>query len=97
MKNQMSNSIVVLPAKEIMERLDFLTQAVIAIVKSKDSGLKSHTEEKLLSKRETAEMLGCSLSTVDNLRRRGELKKVNVGRSVRFNLADIKNYIHNNG
>jgi len=49
--------------------------------------------EKLVSKKEAARLLGCSVSTIDNLRRKGRLELVKVGKSARFRLGDLQSMI----
>lgn len=49
--------------------------------------------EKLISKRDAARLLGCSVSTIDNLRRSGKLELVKVGKSARFRLSDLQSII----
>lgn len=45
--------------------------------------------EKLLSKKEAAQLLSCSTSTIDNYAREGILERFYIGRAVRFRKADV--------
>jgi excisionase family DNA binding protein len=45
------------------------------------------------SKQEAAERLGCSVVTVDKLRRKGELSFHKVGALIKFTEKDIEEYI----
>ena len=49
--------------------------------------------EQLMAKTEVAEMLGVTDRTVDNLKIRGEIHPVHVGRSLRFKRSEILRYI----
>lgn len=49
--------------------------------------------EKLISKKDAARLLGCSVSTIDNLRRRGKLQSIKVGKAARFRLGDLNEII----
>lgn len=53
----------------------------------------SQGSEKLISKRDAARLLGCSVSTIDNLRRKGKLETVKVGKSARFRFGDLQSMI----
>ena len=45
--------------------------------------------DRLITKKEAAELLSCSQSTIDNYRRGGILEAVKLGKSVRFRLGDV--------
>ncbi|MGE5195266.1 MAG: helix-turn-helix domain-containing protein [Deltaproteobacteria bacterium] len=49
--------------------------------------------ETLLTKKEVAERLKVPVRTIDRLRAKEELRVVNVGRQVRFRLADLDPFI----
>jgi len=51
---------------------------------------------KLLSKKETAELLSVSIRTLDRMRSSGELPATKVRGAVRFNPAVIEKYIAKN-
>ncbi len=55
----------------------------------------SQGNEKLISKKDAARLLGCSVSTIDNLRRRGRLETIKVGKAARFRITDLKKMISN--
>lgn len=42
-----------------------------------------------VTKKEAANILSCSISTIDNYRRSGKLNRYNVGSAVRFKRAEI--------
>jgi len=46
-------------------------------------------ENKFLTKKQAAQKLGCSTSTIDNAARAGKLERHYVGRSVRFRLEEV--------
>ena len=46
-------------------------------------------EEKFLDKRATAAILSCSVATVDNMKRAGELPFYRIGSAVRFKLSEV--------
>lgn len=45
---------------------------------------KHPNPNQFLTKKEAAKLLSCSVSTIDNYRRAGKLKRYNIGSSVRF-------------
>jgi len=47
----------------------------------------------LLGKSEAARLLNCSITTIDRLRARGELKSLKVGDVIKFREEDINAYI----
>ncbi len=47
----------------------------------------------ILTKEQVADLLGLRPSTVDDLRRRGELAAIRLGRHRRFLRADIEEYV----
>lgn len=47
----------------------------------------------ILTKEQVADLLGLRPSTVDDLRRRGELAAIRLGRHRRYLLADIEKYV----
>lgn len=47
------------------------------------------TREGLLTKKQAAELLACSTSTVDNYARAGKLKRHYIGKSVRFRREEV--------
>ena len=50
--------------------------------------------ERLLTKRETSELLGVTERTIDNYRREGRLRAVKLGKgAVRFDPVDLRNFI----
>jgi len=46
-------------------------------------------DKEYLTKKEAAKLLSCSVSTIDNYRRAGILKRYNIGSSVRFKKVDV--------
>ena len=52
-----------------------------------------NTPRLLYSKRETAEMMGVSVRTIDNLIAVKELRCIRLGRSVRFRMTDIESFL----
>jgi len=52
------------------------------------------TVEILLRKKEVAQMLACSLRTVDRLASSGRLKRVKVGGCVRFRASEVQSIIN---
>ena len=62
---------------------------------SKSDGERNPAEllQPLMTYREVGEVLGVTDRTVWELVRRGELKNVRVGRSVRVDPTDLRNYI----
>lgn len=53
------------------------------------------TAENLLRKKEVAEMLACSVRTVDRLASSGRLTRVKVGGCVRFRASEVQAIINN--
>jgi len=47
----------------------------------------------LLTRRQAAQWLGVSQSTVDNMARDGRLKPIHIGRSVRFPVAELERFV----
>lgn len=45
--------------------------------------------DRLINKKESARLLGCSQSTIDNYRRAGVLEAVKLGKAVRFRRGDV--------
>ncbi|HBJ37239.1 MAG TPA: DNA-binding protein [Planctomycetaceae bacterium] len=45
----------------------------------------------LLDINEAAELLGCSLSTIERAKKRGEISTVKVGKLIRYRRADLLN------
>lgn len=45
--------------------------------------------DKPLDVHEAAELLGCSVSTIERARKRGEIKSVKVGNLIRYRRADL--------
>ena len=45
--------------------------------------------KQLISKKEAAELLSCSQSTIDNYRRAGVLEALKLGKAVRFRRGDV--------
>lgn len=46
----------------------------------------------MVARREAAQMLSIALPTLDKLRREGRIPCVNLGRAVRFRVADLEEY-----
>ena len=92
----MTGQLVVIPANEFFDRFAELSESVRRIEKTLSIHISEPpAEDRLLNKLQAADMLGCSISTIDNLRRRGEITKVNVGKAVRFKLSEIKAIVEN--
>lgn len=51
--------------------------------------------ERLLTRDEVARYLGISVATVDNYRKKGQLRSVKYGKFLRFRESDIRQYIEN--
>ena len=51
--------------------------------------LTSSEPDPYLTKKEAAKFLSCSVSTIDNYRRAGTLKRYNFGSSVRFKRSEL--------
>jgi excisionase family DNA binding protein len=64
-----------------------------ALLESKDSSRETDEEskevEKLLTKKEAAELLSVSLATVDNYRRNGTIPSYRIGSAVRFKKNEL--------
>ena len=50
---------------------------------------KEQEQETYINKREAASILNCAVSTIDNYRRAGILKRYNLGSAVRFKKSDV--------
>lgn len=46
-------------------------------------------QDRLINKKEAAGLLGCSTSTIDNYRRRGDLPLYRIGSAVRFKSSEV--------
>lgn len=59
--------------------------------------MSKETPLKLLKVKEAADVLGISVSTMNNLYYRGEVRHVRVGkRSVRFKVSELERYVEAN-
>lgn len=56
-------------------------------------GNKDSYEDRLLTKKQAAAILGVHINTIDNMRRQGRLKAIPMGTQVRFRLTDVKSII----
>lgn len=54
-------------------------------------------QDKLINKKEAANLLGCSTSTIDNYARRGDLPRYRIGSAVRFKPSEVLALIKNRG
>lgn len=55
---------------------------------------KIMTDEKLVKKKQVAEMLACSLRTVDRLVNSGRLTRVKIMGGIRFRLSQVQNLMN---
>jgi len=60
------------------------------------SEIQSKQVNKLLTKKESADMLSCCVATIDNLRREGLIKSISIRGRVMFRLCDLNDYITKN-
>jgi len=60
-----------------------------------ESHITDGFKQKNLTKKETAEYLNCSVSKIDDLRRRGLLTRIRLGRTVRFKISELDALIEN--
>lgn len=92
----MDSEIVVLPADAILTRIDSLQNLIKALESKIGSGGIPSSSDRLVGKKKAAELLGCSVSTIDNMRRSGMLTRVNVGRNAaRFRMSEIQSLMEN--
>ena len=75
------------PFKTIVDRLDRIESKYDLILKHVTK--EEQELERLLDKKEAANILGVSVSTIDNLRRDGFLTPTRFGKAVRFKLSDL--------
>ena len=86
----MSQVIVTTP-EELTGLIDKSVQKAVAeAISTHEAMNRQKSPDKLISKKRAAELLECAISTIDNMRRRGELVPVYIGRAVRFRESDIK-------
>lgn len=75
-------------------RISRLTLTLIRALQNKKGNINEHKESAVLrNKHQTAEYLGVSLSTVNRLIFRGQLKQVKIGRSVRIAEEALADFI----
>lgn len=70
-----------------------VSEVVVQAIKETSQQPKKPEPDRYLDKKEVAEMVGVSVSTVDNLRRHGVLKSYNVRRRVKFRLKEVQAYL----
>lgn len=70
-----------------MERLESKVDSLLA----KDAG-----KDEILTKNETAKYLKCSVQTISNLVRAGELKCSKIGRNPKFLKSELDRYLDEN-
>lgn len=90
MKNILSDKIQILDVESLDVTLRKILKDEIPIVMK--SYLKNESL-KLYDKHKAAEILDVSLSTIDNLRRSGDLNSLSVGGRIKFRKDDIQRYI----
>jgi len=59
--------------------------------------MQAEMDRLLVAKHEAARLLGVSASTVDNLRKRGELRGVKLGRRRLFSVAELRELVARKG
>ena len=92
--NLISNPFAALERIEILlQRIEYETLPILLRRLSKWDDSIDSGSEKLISKRDASLLLGCSVSTIDNLRRSGKLELIKVGKSARFRLSDLQSMI----
>lgn len=69
---------------------NIVEQAVLKAFENHQAPKRPSSEpDPYLNKKEAAKLLRCSVSTVDNYRRAGTLKRYNIGSSVRFKRSEL--------
>jgi excisionase family DNA binding protein len=61
----------------------------------KDLSSNYYFDDSLITREELADKLNVSIGTIDNLRARGKITGMSVGKSVRFKNSEILEYIKN--
>jgi excisionase family DNA binding protein len=69
-----------------------IEKSVSAAIKEhlpKDESKAGGNPDEFVTKKEAAELLKCSTSTIDNYRRAGKLTRYHLGKSVKFKKEDV--------
>lgn len=75
------------PFKMLVDKLEALE---VKIDELREQGQQSEEDpDRLINKKEAANLLGVSVSTIDNMRRDGFLIPYRFGKAVRFRLSDL--------
>ena len=69
-------------------------EAVKEAVIQMNIGEKVNGRPQLLTKKEVVQILKVCENSVEKLSKENELKKIRIGRSTRYNLVDVENYIN---
>jgi len=78
------------PFKVLSDKLDALSAKLDALSEQGQGHHQEDEPDRLLNKKEAANLLGVSVSTIDNMRRDGFLTPYRFGKAVRFRMSDLE-------
>ena len=72
-----------------LDNLDSKMELILQLLAKSNNKVSEPQKDRLLTKKETANLLSCSVSTIDNYRRKGILKRHHIGSAVRFKKNEV--------
>ncbi len=85
------------PFEVLEKRLSFIENLLLELKQNSSSNFSKELDvpiqNEFLNKKEAAKLASLSVSTIDNLRRAGELKPYDFGSSVRFKRSELLEYL----